>query len=250
MSFHYLTLCRWQLKIGFRHCLKWHWITLNSKGGLVSLQLLLPRWQHIDQLLWKAEVDLENVEDMYLRQVFFRWELWPNPPESQVIVWSFQNLARDVFGSFLFHNTHMTPRGCHVWSETDGRHIDNQKETYSLGRWFGKLNSLHNIGRPEIFRWIMRVMFLEFSITKRNVGFRVVAKDDWWYVPLRTILPLRTVNFWSTNIHPSHRFASWLQPKSDQNFLRPRGRVKQMSTGGFFQSFRYVSLTVETSNES
>lgn len=23
--------------------------------------------QHIDQLLWKAEVDLENVEDMYLR---------------------------------------------------------------------------------------------------------------------------------------------------------------------------------------
>ena len=181
---------------------------------------------------------------------FFRWELWPNPPESQVIVWSFQNLARDVFGSFLFHNTHMTPRGCHVWSETDGRHIDNQKETYSLGRWFGKLNSLHNIGRPEIFRWIMRVMFLEFSITKRNVGFRVVAKDDWWYVPLRTILPLRTVNFWSTNIHPSHRFASWLQPKSDQNFLRPRGRVKQMSTGGFFQSFRYVSLTVETSNES
>ena len=24
--------------------------------------------QHIDQLLWKAEVDLENVEDMYLRR--------------------------------------------------------------------------------------------------------------------------------------------------------------------------------------
>lgn len=108
MSFHYLTLCRWQLKIGFRHFLKWHWITLSSKGGHVSLQLLLPRWQHIDQLLWKAEVDLENVEDMYLRLVFFRWELWPNPPESEVIVWSFQNLARDVFGSFLFHNTHST----------------------------------------------------------------------------------------------------------------------------------------------
>lgn len=123
--------------------------------------------------------------------------------------------------------------------------------------WEAKLDgsyktSLHNIGRPEIFRWIMRVMFLalEFSITKRNVGFRVVAKDDWWHVPLRTILSLRTVHSWSTNIHPSHRFASWLQPKSDQNFLRPRGRVKQMSTGGFFQSFRYVSLTVETSNES
>ena len=26
-----------------------------------------PSCQHIDQLLWKAEVDLENVEDMYLR---------------------------------------------------------------------------------------------------------------------------------------------------------------------------------------
>merc|ERR1711970_1289416 len=25
--------------------------------------------KHIDQLLWKAEVDLENVEDMYLRHV-------------------------------------------------------------------------------------------------------------------------------------------------------------------------------------
>merc|ERR1719316_131039 len=25
--------------------------------------------KHIDQLLWKAEVDLENVEDMYLRHI-------------------------------------------------------------------------------------------------------------------------------------------------------------------------------------
>lgn len=156
---------------------------------------------------------------------------------------------QEMFSEASCSTTRIAPRGCHVWSETDDRHIDNQKETYSLGQWLGKLNSLHNIGRPEIFRW-MRVMFLEFSITQRTVGFRVVAKDDWWYVPLRTILPLRTVHSWSTNIHPSHRFASWLQPKSDQNFLRPRGRVKQMSTGGFFQSFRYVSLTVETSNES
>ena len=35
---------------------------------LVRLPVVVPQpRQHIDQLLWKAEVDLENVEDMYLR---------------------------------------------------------------------------------------------------------------------------------------------------------------------------------------
>ena len=39
--------------------------------GASQLLFFLPNsrlcCQHIDQLLWKAEVDLENVEDMYLR---------------------------------------------------------------------------------------------------------------------------------------------------------------------------------------
>lgn len=148
-----------------------------------------------------------------------RWEFWPNPPESEV-KWNGWQAHRQPEGNLLLR----------------------------LVIWEAEFDGSYNIGRPEIFRWIMRVMVS--GITKRTVGFPVVAKDDWWYVTLRTILPLRTVNPWSTNIHPSHRFASWLQPKSDQNFLRPRGRVKQMSTAGFFQSFRYVSLTVETSNES
>ena len=151
-----------------------------------------------------------------------RWEFWPNPPESEV-KWNGWQAHRQPEGNLLLR----------------------------LVIWEAEVDGSYNIGRPEIFRWIMRVMVSGIFNYQKKCWFPSCCKGWLMIRPIENH-PIIENRKLLKHQHPSIPSIRQLTSTKEWPELSQTSRTGETDVNWcfFFQSFRYVSLTVETSNES